>query len=65
MIFSVFDLLHPYTGLLPDSTLLIVVGLVIGAFLKEIHLDSSIYSFNSDVFFLYLLPPIIFDAGSS
>ncbi|CCD62993.1 putative Na(+)/H(+) antiporter nhx-3 [Caenorhabditis elegans] len=56
-----FNLMKPLSKWLPDSSLLIIVGLGLGYFLNQttlsgVHLDSH-------AFFLYLLPPIIFDAG--
>ncbi|CAJ0603189.1 unnamed protein product [Cylicocyclus nassatus] len=56
-----FHLFKPLSKL-PDSALLIVVGLLLGLILKQSG-ASIAYSLNSHVFFLYLLPPIIFDAG--
>lgn len=50
---------------IPDSALLIVVGLILGYALKKFDVDEDYFSLNADIFFLYLLPPIIFDAGWS
>ncbi|KAI6233306.1 Sodium/hydrogen exchanger [Aphelenchoides fujianensis] len=47
----------------PDSALLIVVGLLLGWLLVGLKVQSSLFTFNATTFFLYLLPPIIFDAG--
>lgn len=57
-----FHVFKPISNVLPDSSLLIAVGLIIGLLLKESG-AHIIYSLDSHVFFLYLLPPIIFDAG--
>lgn len=50
---------------IPDSALLIVVGLVLGYGLHRMHVSIELFSLKSSTFFLYLLPPIIFDAGQS
>ncbi|VDN05549.1 unnamed protein product [Thelazia callipaeda] len=47
----------------PDSSLLIVVGLLLGLLLKMSNVSDAIFNLESHVFFFYLLPPIIFDAG--
>lgn len=46
----------------PESCLLIVVGVVIGLLLFQ---ASSVHvsTLTPDTFFLYMLPPIILDAG--
>ncbi|VBB30657.1 unnamed protein product [Acanthocheilonema viteae] len=43
--------------------LLIVVGLMLGILLKLSNVNDSIFNLEANIFFLYLLPPIIFDAG--
>ncbi|KAL3077285.1 hypothetical protein niasHS_013274 [Heterodera schachtii] len=48
---------------IPDSALLIVIGLVLGYGLHHLHVSIDLYNLKSTIFFLYLLPPIIFDAG--
>ncbi|KAL6738520.1 hypothetical protein Aduo_012062 [Ancylostoma duodenale] len=57
-----FHLFKPISNVLPDSSLLIAVGLLLGLILKESGAHIA-YTLDSHVFFLYLLPPIIFDAG--
>ncbi|KAI6243508.1 Sodium/hydrogen exchanger [Aphelenchoides fujianensis] len=47
----------------PDSALLIVVGLLLGMMLESSQVQSNLFTLNATTFFLYLLPPIIFDAG--
>ncbi|CAL2043485.1 unnamed protein product [Caenorhabditis brenneri] len=56
-----FNLMKPLSKWLPDSSLLIIVGLALGYILRHTTLHGA--SLDSHVFFLYLLPPIIFDAG--
>ncbi|CAJ0564779.1 unnamed protein product, partial [Mesorhabditis spiculigera] len=58
-----FVLSKPCTRFLPDSSLLIVVGLGLGALLKYGGASVDVYTLTSHAFFIYLLPPIIFDAG--
>lgn len=45
----------------PESCLLIVVGLLVGGLIKAVGEKPPIL--KSDIFFLFLLPPIILDAG--
>ncbi|CEF66869.1 Na+/H+ exchanger family and Cation/H+ exchanger domain-containing protein [Strongyloides ratti] len=58
-----FNISKKFSDTFPDSALLIVVGLILGFVLKKIHVDSSIFTLDSTTFFIFLLPPIIFDAG--
>uniref|UniRef100_A0A1I7T4V5 Na_H_Exchanger domain-containing protein n=1 Tax=Caenorhabditis tropicalis TaxID=1561998 RepID=A0A1I7T4V5_9PELO len=57
----VFTYLKPLKKWFPDSSLIIIVGLVLGVFIR-LTLSGDV-SLDAHVFFLYLLPPIIFDAG--
>ncbi|KAI1703150.1 sodium/hydrogen exchanger family domain-containing protein [Ditylenchus destructor] len=48
----------------PDSALLIVVGLVLGYAIHSLNIAHDEWlSLKSQTFFLYLLPPIMLDAG--
>ncbi|CAF3848202.1 unnamed protein product, partial [Rotaria sordida] len=59
-----FHLSHRLTEKFPESCLLIILGLIVGALLYVTHLaEQKAYVLNSDTFFLFLLPPIILEAG--
>lgn len=59
-----FHLSHKLTEKFPESCLLIILGLVVGTLLYATKLaEQKAYVLNSDTFFLFLLPPIIFEAG--
>ncbi|KAF5273248.1 hypothetical protein FQA39_LY07579 [Lamprigera yunnana] len=51
------------SAIFPESCLLIVVGVVIGVIL--VHVTGSVHMspLTPDTFFIYMLPPIILDAG--
>ncbi|NWH80536.1 SL9A1 protein, partial [Piaya cayana] len=49
------------SNIVPESCLLIVVGLLVGGLIKGVGEKPPIL--KSDIFFLFLLPPIILDAG--
>ncbi|KAK2830705.1 hypothetical protein Q5P01_018636 [Channa striata] len=56
-----FHIIPRISNVVPESCLLIVVGLLIGGIVKAIEKEAPIL--DSKLFFLYLLPPIILDAG--
>ncbi|XP_051575162.1 sodium/hydrogen exchanger 1-like isoform X2 [Myxocyprinus asiaticus] len=56
-----FHLIPRVSSIVPESCLLIVVGLLIGGLMKLVG-DVPIV-LKSEIFFFYLLPPIILDAG--
>ena len=59
-----FHLSHKLTKKFPESCLLIILGLVVGGLLYATKLaEQKAYVLNSDTFFLFLLPPIILEAG--
>ncbi|CAF3308830.1 unnamed protein product [Rotaria socialis] len=59
-----FHLSHRLTEKFPESCLLIILGLIVGGLLYGTHLaEQKAYVLDSNTFFLFLLPPIIFEAG--
>lgn len=59
-----FHLSHKLTEKFPESCLLILLGLVVGGLLYATKLaEQKAYVLNSNTFFLFLLPPIILEAG--
>lgn len=57
-----FHLIPRLNSIVPESCLLIVVGLLVGGLIRLAGEDVPPVM-NADVFFLCLLPPIILDAG--
>ncbi|XP_038603719.1 sodium/hydrogen exchanger 2-like [Tachyglossus aculeatus] len=57
-----FHLSSRLPAVVPESCLLIAVGLVTGGIIFGLN-DKSPPVMDSDIFFLYLLPPIVLDAG--
>ena len=61
---TAFHLNSKLPTVIPESCLLIVMGLIVGALLHFTKIaNTDEYVLDADVFFIYLLPPIIFDAG--
>ncbi|XP_074847491.1 sodium/hydrogen exchanger 2 isoform X2 [Carettochelys insculpta] len=57
-----FHLYYKLPSVVPESCLLILVGLLLGGIIFGAQ-EKSPPVMKSDVFFLYLLPPIVLDAG--
>uniref|UniRef100_A0A6I8RFX8 Sodium/hydrogen exchanger n=1 Tax=Xenopus tropicalis TaxID=8364 RepID=A0A6I8RFX8_XENTR len=57
-----FHLSYKLPSVIPESCILIIVGLIMGAIIYGVK-DKYVPVMNSDIFFLYLLPPIVLDAG--
>ncbi|KAM4699332.1 sodium/hydrogen exchanger 1 [Discoglossus pictus] len=56
-----FHVVPTLSNVVPESCLLIVVGLLVGGLIKVVGEQPPVL--QSNVFFLFLLPPIILDAG--
>ncbi|XP_059364540.1 sodium/hydrogen exchanger 1-like [Carassius carassius] len=56
-----FHLIPRLSSIVPESCLLIVVGLLVGGLIKLVGEVPPVL--ESKIFFFYLLPPIILDAG--
>uniref|UniRef100_A0A3Q2TCN5 Sodium/hydrogen exchanger n=1 Tax=Fundulus heteroclitus TaxID=8078 RepID=A0A3Q2TCN5_FUNHE len=56
-----FHIIPRVSHVVPESCLLIFVGLLVGGVIKA--MDEKAPVLDSKLFFLYLLPPIILDAG--
>ncbi|XP_041055668.1 sodium/hydrogen exchanger 2 isoform X1 [Carcharodon carcharias] len=57
-----FHLFHKLSAFVPASCLLIIIGLLVGGIIFGAK-ERSPPVMSTDVFFLYLLPPIVLDAG--
>ncbi|CAN9498437.1 unnamed protein product [Ophioblennius macclurei] len=57
-----FHIYHKITIWIPESCLLIAIGLIVGAIMHSVKEEPPAV-LNSDVFFLYMLPPIVLDNG--
>uniref|UniRef100_A0A8B9PZY0 Sodium/hydrogen exchanger n=1 Tax=Apteryx owenii TaxID=8824 RepID=A0A8B9PZY0_APTOW len=57
-----FHLYNKLPSVVPESCLLVFVGLIMGGIIYGLN-NKSPPVMDSDIFFLYLLPPIVLDAG--
>ncbi|KAJ1079732.1 hypothetical protein NDU88_000024 [Pleurodeles waltl] len=58
----VFHLSHKVTSVVPESALLIVLGILLGGIVWAADHIAS-FTLTPTIFFFYLLPPIVLDAG--
>lgn len=61
-----FHLTTRLSKLVPESCMIILLGVLLGGFLRLIKYQDfagQLPFFNSRIFFLFLLPPIVLDAG--
>ncbi|XP_055083534.1 LOW QUALITY PROTEIN: sodium/hydrogen exchanger 2-like [Periophthalmus magnuspinnatus] len=57
-----FHIYHKITIWIPESCLLICIGLIVGGIMHSVK-EKPPAVLSSDVFFLYMLPPIVLDSG--
>uniref|UniRef100_A0A4W6CSM4 Sodium/hydrogen exchanger n=1 Tax=Lates calcarifer TaxID=8187 RepID=A0A4W6CSM4_LATCA len=57
-----FHVYHKITIWVPESCLLISIGLIVGGIMHSVH-EEPPAALSSNVFFLYMLPPIVLDSG--
>ncbi|XP_062259134.1 sodium/hydrogen exchanger 2 [Platichthys flesus] len=57
-----FHVYHKITIWVPESCLLISIGLIVGAIMHSVNEEPPAV-LSSNVFFLYMLPPIVLDSG--
>eukprot|EP00736_Rhodelphis_marinus_P014186 Rmarinus@m.1453 len=61
-----FFLIFPQFHYFPDSSVSILLGILVGILVRNSNTDlPAVMSFNTESFFLIILPPIMFDAGYS
>ncbi|XP_039236787.1 sodium/hydrogen exchanger 5 isoform X1 [Pipra filicauda] len=59
---AVFHLSRKVTSIVPESCLLILLGLVLGGIVLAVAKKAE-YQLEPNMFFLFLLPPIVLDSG--
>ncbi|XP_058478387.1 sodium/hydrogen exchanger 2 [Solea solea] len=57
-----FHVYHKITVWVPESCLLVSIGLIVGAIMHSVKEEPPAV-LSSNVFFLYMLPPIVLDSG--
>uniref|UniRef100_A0A3Q0SXE6 Sodium/hydrogen exchanger n=1 Tax=Amphilophus citrinellus TaxID=61819 RepID=A0A3Q0SXE6_AMPCI len=57
-----FNVYHKITIWVPESCLLISIGLIVGGIMHAVKEEPPAV-FTSSIFFLYMLPPIVLDSG--
>ncbi|XP_035532592.1 sodium/hydrogen exchanger 2 [Morone saxatilis] len=57
-----FHVYHKITIWVPESCLLISIGLIVGGIMHSVHEEPPAV-LSSNVFFLYMLPPIVLESG--
>ncbi|XP_037646422.1 sodium/hydrogen exchanger 2 [Sebastes umbrosus] len=57
-----FHVYHKMTYWVPESCLLITIGLIVGGIMHSVHEEPPAV-LSSNAFFLYMLPPIVLDSG--
>uniref|UniRef100_A0A3B4UE80 Sodium/hydrogen exchanger n=1 Tax=Seriola dumerili TaxID=41447 RepID=A0A3B4UE80_SERDU len=57
-----FHIYHKITIWIPESCLLITIGLIVGGIMHSVKEEPPAV-LSSNVFFLYMLPPIVLDSG--
>ncbi|EFC42370.1 predicted protein [Naegleria gruberi] len=64
IIFATYFFLQFKINFLPDSIITIAIGMIMGLVISYFGIESgNIFKLESDIFFLFLLPPIIFESG--
>ena len=59
---SGFHVCHKITIWVPETCLLLSIGLIVGGIMHFVHEEPPAV-LTSSVFFLYMLPPIVLDSG--